>query len=78
LQDFFETNKGKLFLEDHYGAFNIYEPVNFLAKQLTRMFDKMLRENDGLYTIITTEWLKSPKTMAERFPSFLRSEQMMS
>ena len=79
LDTFYKNNKGKLtYMEDHYSAFNIYEPVNFLAKQLTRMFDKMLRENDGLFKLITTEWLKSPKTMEERLPAFLKSERMMS
>ena len=77
LKKFYEDNKSKLYLEDYMSQYNLREPIAFLAKQLTRVFEKMLRENDGLYTIITTEWLKSAKTMEDRLPSFLRSEHMM-
>jgi hypothetical protein len=61
-------------------AMRIYDqsdPLMFLAVQLTRMMDKMIRENEGLFPMVTTGWLHSEKTIPERLSTFLRSERMM-
>jgi hypothetical protein len=78
LEKFYEENKPRLRIEgEPMRMFGIQEPISFLAKQLTRMLDKTLRENEGLYTIMNSAWLKSEKTMTERLPAFLKSEDMM-
>ena len=78
LNNFYETNKDKLSnIQEHYGAVGVYEPINFLAKHLTMMFDKKLRNNPNNYSKITTSWLKNDITFDDDFPNYLKSERLM-
>ena len=78
LNNFYEANKDKLSnIQEHYGAVGIYEPINFLAKHLTMMFDKKLRNNPDNYSKITTSWLKNDITFDDDFPNYLKSERLM-
>jgi hypothetical protein len=77
MKKFYEENKNRLSIEDHFDSFRYKEPIPFLVDQLTRMFDREFRNNDSLVKIFTTEWLKSERTMTERFPEFLRSQRML-
>jgi hypothetical protein len=77
LKNFYKENEDKLKLEDWKRTYNQYDPICFLALQLTRVMDKLLRENENLYLIFTTSWFKSEKTLQERLPTFLMKENMM-
>lgn len=77
LAKFYEENKSKILFESHKRLYNQNDPICFLALQVTRLFDKMLRNEDNLYLILTTSWIKSEKTIKERLPAFLMSESMM-
>jgi hypothetical protein len=78
LSNFLIQNNGNLLIDDEamrmYGHTN---PLVFLALQLTRCADKMLREGEELRTSFTPSWLSSEKMLGDRFPKFLRAERMM-
>lgn len=77
IEKFYEANKDKLKIEDRKRIYNQYDPICFLALQLTRAMDKMLRENESMFLIFNTSWLKTEKTLKERLPTFLQSENMI-
>jgi hypothetical protein len=74
---FYEKNKNVLNIENWKTMYSQTDPIAFLSVQLTRAMDKVLRENDIMFSSFNTSWLKSEKTFNERLPSFLRKEQMM-
>jgi len=79
IEGFLEENRSKLQLTNEWKQmYGQYNDVAFLAIQLTRAMDKELRENDGLYSIFNSGWMKSDKTFQERLPKFLKSEHIMS
>lgn len=77
LKRFYEENKSHLTFDGFKISYNQTDPICFLAIQLTRAFEKELRDNDSFYLIMTTGWFKSEKTIKERLPKFLRLERMM-
>lgn len=74
---FYNDFSSRLLLDNWKTTYNQHDPICFLALQLTRAFDKILRENENLFITFTTGWLKSEKTFNERLPEFLMSERMM-
>jgi hypothetical protein len=74
---FYEKNKSALKIDNWKTMYSQTDPIAFLAVQLTRTMDKILREHDIMFSSFTTSWLKSEKTFNERFPSFLYQESMM-
>jgi hypothetical protein len=58
-------------------TYNQTNPISFLAEQVTRAMDKILRENENMFVSFTTGWLKSEKMFEERLPMFLHNERMM-
>ena len=74
---FYEKNKNVLNIENWKTMYSQTDPIAFLSVQLTRAMDKVLRENEIMFSSFNTSWLKSEKTFNERLPSFLRKEQMM-
>lgn len=77
LKEFYEKNKTKLNIKNWLVTYGQTDPIAFLAVQVTRALDKMLRENGSLYVSFTTAWMKSDKMIEERLPSFLRQEHMI-
>ena len=78
LREFAEEHKSELIIGSHqFQTYGYYEIVLFLAHQLTRCMEKMLRENEGLYPSFAVTWLTSDMTFKSRLPHFLQSEKMM-
>lgn len=78
LKQFYEDNKSKLVIGDYFKRiYGQHDEVSFLAVQLTRALDKELRENDSLFSVFHLGWLSSEKTVTDRLPKFLKSENMM-
>lgn len=78
LASFYRTNMSKMpNIENHFDTIGVYEPIPFLTKHLTRMFDQMLRENPDLYNMISSSWLKSDKTFETRFPNYLKKLRIL-
>ena len=74
---FYEQNKDKLNIKNWLMTYNQTNPISFLAEQVTRAMDKILRENENMFVSFTTGWLKSEKMFEERLPMFLHNERMM-
>ena len=77
IKKFYEENKNRLHIESWKSTYGEHDPISFLALQLTRAMDKMLRENENMYLIFTTSWFKTEKTLQERLPTFLIKENML-